>query len=119
MSLLEVVEAMVRRSSTCAFRSGPAAAERSGCAAHSEWAEAQAALVKVLGKASIAQLAINSISNLAKLHRVSPRTEWRATHRGRAPADEDGMEGNSGLWHLLAQHASLVGACHGGCGFST
>jgi Rrf2 family protein len=71
ISLLEVVEAVegppqlnlcLPPESDCS--------RKEWCGAHPVWAEAQEALVRVLGEASIAQLARDSNSNLAKLHPV-------------------------------------------------
>jgi len=71
MSLLEVVEAIEGPTQlNLCLPQGPNCNRKEWCAAHPVWAEAQAALVKVLGKASIAQLARDSISNQAKLHHV-------------------------------------------------
>jgi DNA-binding IscR family transcriptional regulator len=73
MSLLEVVEAIEGPTQlNLCLPEGPNCSRKEWCGAHPVWAEAQAALVKVLGEASIAQLAHNSISNQAKLHRAFP-----------------------------------------------
>ena len=73
MSLLEVVEAIEgpMQLNLC-LPQGPNCSQKEWCGAHPVWAEAQAALAKVLGKASIAQMARDSISNLAKFHRGLP-----------------------------------------------
>jgi Rrf2 family protein len=84
MSLLEVVEAIEDPTQlNLCLPQGPNCSRKEWCGAHPAWAEAQAALVKVLGKASIAQLALNSISNLAKLHRLFPvdRLESHASRK--------------------------------------
>jgi len=73
MSLLEVVEAIEGPTQlNLCLPQGPNCSRKEWCGAHPVWAKAQAALVKVLEKASVAQLAHDSISNLAKLHRVLP-----------------------------------------------
>lgn len=84
ISLLEVVEAIEGPTQlNLCLPQGPNCSKKDWCAAHPVWTEAQAALVKVLGKASIAQLARDSISNLAKLHNVLPaeRVESRASRK--------------------------------------
>ncbi len=74
MSLLEVVEAIEGPTQlNLCLPEGPNCSRKEWCGAHPVWAEAQAALVKVLGKTSIAQLELTSISNLSKLHRATPR----------------------------------------------
>ncbi len=73
ISLLEVVEAIEGPTQlNLCLPQGRGCSRKDWCGAHPVWAEAQAALVKVLGKASIAQLARDSMSTLAKLHRVLP-----------------------------------------------
>jgi Rrf2 family protein len=73
ISLLEVVEAIEGPTQlNLCVPPGSNCSRNDWCGAHPVWAEAQAALVKVLGKASIAQLAHNSLSNLGKLHHVLP-----------------------------------------------
>jgi DNA-binding IscR family transcriptional regulator len=47
---------------------GPNCDRKDWCGAHPVWAEAQAALTAVLRRASIAQLAQSTASNLAQLH---------------------------------------------------
>lgn len=73
LSLLQVVEAIegATQLNLC-LPQGPNCNRKEWCGAHPVWAEAQAALVRVLGKASVAQLARDSMSNLAKLHCVLP-----------------------------------------------
>jgi Rrf2 family protein len=84
MSLLELVEAMEgpTRLNLC-LPQGPNCSRKEWCGAHPVWAEAQAALVNVLGKASIARLTPDSTANLAKLHHVLPagRAESSASRR--------------------------------------
>jgi hypothetical protein len=48
--------------------------------------------VKVLGKASIAQLARDSVSNLAKLHQVLPVVQNRASRKARIAVLKEEME---------------------------
>jgi Rrf2 family protein len=84
MSLLEVVEAIEGPTQlNLCLPQGPNCSMKAWCGAHPVWAEAQAALVKVLGKASIAQLARDSISNLAQLHHfpAGHQTDGRASGR--------------------------------------
>ena len=84
ISLLEVVEAIEGRTKiNLCVPQGPNCSRKDWCGAHPVWMEAQEALVKVLAKASIAQLARDSISNLAKLHHVLPakRVESRASRK--------------------------------------
>jgi Rrf2 family protein len=73
ISLLAVVEAVEgpTKINLCVPQ-GQNCSREDWCGAHPVWAEAQGALVKVLDKASIAQLAHNSLSNLGKLHHVLP-----------------------------------------------
>lgn len=58
ISLLDVVQAMEGpvRLNQC-IEEGPACERKSWCAAHQVWAEAQAAIVSVLGRATMASLA--------------------------------------------------------------
>ena len=80
ISLLEVVEAIEGPTQlNLCLPPGPNCDRKEWCGAHPVWAEAQAALVKVLGKASIAQLARDSKSNLAKLHPVLPVQRVRSS----------------------------------------
>jgi len=73
ISLLDVVEAIEgpTQLNQC-IPQGPNCNRKDWCGAHTVWVEAQEALVKVLGKASMASLARDSISNRAKLHHVLP-----------------------------------------------
>jgi len=83
ISLLEVMEAIEGPTQlNLCLPPVPDCDRREWCGAHPVWAEAQAALVKVLGKASIAQLARDSTSNLAKLHRVLPDEKFPASDPG-------------------------------------
>ena len=84
ISLLEVVEAIEGPTQlNLCIPQGPNCNKKDWCGAHPVWTEAQAALVKVLGEASIAQLARDSMSNLAKLHHVLPagRVQSRASRK--------------------------------------
>lgn len=73
ISLLEVVEAIEGPTQfNLCVPLGPNGSRKDWCAAHSVWMEAQAALVNVLGRASIAQLTRDSSSNQAELHRGLP-----------------------------------------------
>jgi Rrf2 family protein len=84
ISLLDVVEAIEgpTQINLCVAQ-GPNCSRKEWCGAHPVWLEAQEALVNVLAKASIAQLARDSLSNLAKLHHVLPvkRVEDRASRK--------------------------------------
>jgi len=80
ISLLEVVEAIEGPTQLNLCLPPQSNCDRKDwCGAHLVWAEAQAALVKVLGAASIAQLARASKSSLAKLHRVLPANRVRSS----------------------------------------
>ena len=63
VSLLDVVEAIEGplRLNLC-LEEGPSCERKPSCPAHDVWAEAQAAVVKVLGAASIASLALKARS---------------------------------------------------------
>jgi Rrf2 family protein len=93
VSLLEVVEAIEGPTQlNLCLPQGPNCSRKEWCGAHPVWAEAQAALVKVLGKASIAQLARDSVSNLAKLHQVLPVVQNRASRKARIAVLKEEME---------------------------
>jgi Rrf2 family protein len=84
ISLLEVVEAIEGPTQlNLCIPQGPNCDRKEWCGAHSVWVEAQDALVQVLGKASVASLARDSISNRAKLHHVLPaeRVESRVSRK--------------------------------------
>ncbi len=73
ISLLEVVEAIEGPTQlNLCVPAGQNCRKKDWCGAHPVWVEAQMALVEVLGKASIAQLARDSVSKMARLHRVLP-----------------------------------------------
>jgi Rrf2 family protein len=87
ISLLDVVEAIEGPTQiNLCLPQGPNCKRKDWCAAHPVWADAQAALVKVLGKASIEQLARDSISNKAKLHHVLPAGRVRRASQKRGGA---------------------------------
>lgn len=70
ISLLQVVEAIEGPTElNLCIPAGPNCNKKDWCGAHPVWMEAQAALVKVLGKASIAQLAHDTASNWSNRHR--------------------------------------------------
>lgn len=72
ISLLEIVEAIEGPTQlNLCVPQGPNCDRKAWCGAHRVWAEAEAALVKVLRKASVGELARESRSNLARLHRGS------------------------------------------------
>jgi Rrf2 family protein len=74
VSLLEVVEALEGpvRLNQC-LEEGPSCARKSWCPAHRVWAEAQAAIVQVLGAASIATLAAQASAQSVPLYRLHGR----------------------------------------------
>ena len=73
ISLLDVVEAIEGPTQlNLCVPQGPNCNRKNWCGAHPAWMEAQEALVKVLSKRSIAELARDSVSRMAKLHRVLP-----------------------------------------------
>ena len=73
ISLLEVVEAIEGPTQlNLCVPQGPNCSRKDWCGAHPVWMEAQTALVKVLGGASIASLAHDSVSTMARLHKVLP-----------------------------------------------
>jgi Rrf2 family protein len=86
ISLLEVVEAIEGPTQlNLCLPPESDCSRKDWCGAHPVWAEAQEALVKVLGEASIAELARASNSNLAKLHHVlvpTDQVESRASRKG-------------------------------------
>jgi len=69
VSLLDVVEAMEGpvRLNQC-MEEGPSCDRKSWCPAHSAWAEAQAAVVSVLGAKSLASLAADASSGMYRRH---------------------------------------------------
>lgn len=71
VSLLDVVEAIEGpvRLNLCLIK-GPSCARKSWCPAHPVWAEAQDALVKILGASSLASLASQVKSDLESFHRM-------------------------------------------------
>ncbi|MGA3090520.1 MAG: Rrf2 family transcriptional regulator [Terriglobales bacterium] len=76
ISLLEVVEAVEGPTQlNLCVPQGSNCARKDWCGAHPVWLQAQEALVNVLGRVSIAQLARDSVSRMAKLHRVLPAEE--------------------------------------------
>ena len=70
VSLLDVVEAVEgpTRLNQCLLE-GPSCERKSWCPAHHVWAEAQAAIVNVLGAASIASLASQAKADSSPLYR--------------------------------------------------
>ena len=77
VSLLEVVEAIEGpvRLNQC-IDEGSSCDRKSWCPAHHVWAEAQAAVVKVLGAASMASLAFHAKSDSAQLFRLHEKPIW-------------------------------------------
>jgi len=71
VSLLDVVEAIEGpvRLNQC-IEEGPSCEHKSWCPAHRVWAEAQAAVVNVLGAATMASLALQAKSDPAALYRL-------------------------------------------------
>lgn len=74
VTLLDVVEAMEGpvRLNQC-LEEGPSCDRKSWCPAHEVWAEAQMAVVNVLGRTSMA--------SLAQRAKTMPETNYRAHHR--------------------------------------
>jgi Rrf2 family protein len=79
VSLLDVVEAIEGpvRLNQC-IAEGPSCERKSWCPAHQVWAEAQAAVVNVLGAASMASLALQAKSHSAALYRLHEKPVWIA-----------------------------------------
>jgi Rrf2 family protein len=77
VSLLDVVEAIEGpvRLNQC-IEEGPSCERKSWCPAHQVWAEAQAAIVNVLGAASMASLASQAKSDSAAAYRLHERPIW-------------------------------------------
>jgi len=77
VSLLDVVEAIEGpvRLNQC-IEEGPSCERKSWCPAHQVWAEAQAAIVNVLGAASMASLALQAKSDSAALYRLHQKPIW-------------------------------------------
>jgi len=83
VSLLDVVEAIEGpvRLNQC-IEEGPSCERKSWCPAHQVWAEAQAAVVSVLGGASMAGLALQAGSDAAA-YRLHARPVWISGVPGR------------------------------------
>ncbi|HYA47941.1 MAG TPA: Rrf2 family transcriptional regulator [archaeon] len=77
VSLLDVVEAIEGpvRLNQC-IEEGPSCERKSWCPAHQVWAEAQAAVVNVLGAASMANLALQAKSDSASLYHLHEKPIW-------------------------------------------
>ena len=77
VSLLDVVEAIEGpvRLNQC-IAEGPSCDRKAWCPAHRVWAEAQAAIVNVLGAASMASLALQAKSDSAQLYRLHEKPIW-------------------------------------------
>jgi Rrf2 family protein len=77
VSLLDVVEAIEGpvRLNQC-IEEGPSCERKSWCPAHQVWAQAQAAIVKVLGAASMATLAARAQTDSAALYRLHEKPIW-------------------------------------------
>ena len=77
VSLLDVVEAIEGpvRLNQCLMEV-PSCDRKSWCPAHQTWAEAQAAVVNVLGAASMASLALQAKANSAALYRLHDKPIW-------------------------------------------
>lgn len=87
ISLLDVVQAMEgpERLNQC-IEEGPSCERKSWCPAHQVWAEAQAAIVMVLGAASVASLA----SQAKPLSAASCRRNEKPIWISGVPAKSDG-----------------------------
>jgi len=90
VSLLDVVEAIEGpvRLNQC-LGEAPSCDRKSWCPAHQVWAEAQAAIVNVLGAASMATLASQAKSDSVQLYRLHEKPIWisgvpRQSHGKRA-----------------------------------
>jgi len=79
VSLLDVVEAIEGpvRLNQC-IEEGPSCDRKEWCPAHQVWAEAQAAIVTVLGAASMASLASQANGDLARAYRFHEKPVWIA-----------------------------------------
>jgi len=77
ISLLDVVQAMEGpvRLNQC-IEEGPSCERKSWCPAHQVWAEAQAAIVQVLGRASMDSLASQASANLESRYRLHEKPIW-------------------------------------------
>ena len=77
VSLLDVVEAMEGpvQLNQC-LGEEPSCERKSWCPAHQVWAEAQAAIVTVLGGASMASLASQAKADSASQHRLQEKPVW-------------------------------------------
>ena len=77
VSLLDVVEAIEGpvRLNQC-LGEAPSCDRKSWCPAHQVWAEAQAAIVNVLGAASMATLASQAKSDSVQLYRLHEKPIW-------------------------------------------
>lgn len=77
VSLLDVVQAIEGpvRLNQC-IEEGPSCERKSWCPAHQVWAEAQAAVVNVLGAASMASLAAQVKSDSAARYQLHPNPVW-------------------------------------------
>jgi len=77
VSLLDVVEAIEgpMRLNQC-IEEGPSCERKSWCPAHQIWAEAQAAVVNVLGAASMASLAAQAKADSGANYRLHERPVW-------------------------------------------
>ena len=77
VSLLEVVEAIEGpvRLNQC-IEEGPSCERKSWCPAHHVWAEAQAAIVNVLGAASMASLASQAKADSTSPYRLHEKPIW-------------------------------------------
>ena len=77
ISLLDVVQAMEGpvRLNQC-IEEGPSCEQKSWCPAHQVWAEAQAAIVRVLGGASLDRLASEAKASSAATYRLHDKPIW-------------------------------------------
>jgi len=72
--VVEAIEGPVRLNQC--IDEGPSCERKAWCPAHQVWAEAQAAIVNVLGAASMAALAAQAKSDSAQLYRLHEKPIW-------------------------------------------
>jgi len=77
VTLLDVVQAIEGpvRLNQC-IEEGPACERKSWCPAHQVWAEAQAAIVTVLGRVTMARLAAEAKGELPEQYRLHEKPIW-------------------------------------------
>lgn len=98
VTLLDVVQAIEGpiRLNQC-IEEGPACERKSWCPAHQVWAEAQAAIVTVLGAATMSRLAAEARGELVDRYRLHEKPIWIS-----AVPDKVRRTTSSRLWTKLA-----------------